>query len=602
LKELYEQEGFVMARKKRGLPKDWVDADIGLWMTTQPMAAKFEDGSEEILPEGTVVDLDYPQEIYKTYADEEMRTVDESVPHTNWYDNSRSHMRFRGKIAGRKFEFVEPINAGNGGPFGLSNGMHYVRVGPLKPLSFPEYLPDGVSMPSFWDPEKATKEDMCVGGPSGFWLDHAIGKRWLPCFKVEINDTYYGYVSIDAPSLKTAHYWGRKDDKSPKGSVPRKTVADFLAAAESLIFTASPHAQYPKHGKTSVRFPVSELPAAWLEQIEYHERFDTDDEFRKEHYRRKEEKLRKEAFEKYRRLSWDEAVEALSGGAFIEHIKYERSFNCFDDIRVYAVIIHDVNRYHWIQQDKPNEPYVLGFIPDGEVEEHIRRADEHFNGLRDDSVLRKRYPNTRDQYVLATDPRAETSPKITSRNIVVWTLETSGTTDWQGNPHEWWSWKGRTITGGNWEMSLSKDEPGKWSARHERGKDRNKLGGDDIDGHNYMNYHWPFDADTFDEAFRKARDIALTEEVSHLIGGGWHAAQVGIGDLATDLLELMALYEAKELGFKGDSSRRRYQPLPHRLSAVVWELKRRGSNVGWDLLDDSLGADLMAEMDEDDWD
>lgn len=591
-----------MARKKRepkgGLPKDWVDADPGLWMTTEPLAVKFEDGSEEVLPEGSVVDLDYPQGIYETYLDEEMREVDETIPYTNWYDNSRSYMQFRGKVGGRKFEFVEPINAGNGGPFGLSNGVHYVRVGPLKPLSFPEYLPDGVAMPSFWDSEKATKEDMYMGGPSGFWLDHAIGKRWLPCFKVEINDTYDGYVSIDAPSLKTEHYWGRKDDKSPKGSVPRKTIADFLAAAESLIFTADPHAQYPKHGKKSVRFPVSELPAAWLEQIEYHERYDTDDDFRKEHYRRKEEKLRKEAFEKYRHLSWDEAAEALSGGAFIERVKYERAR--FDDIHVYAVIINDVNRYHWIEQDKPNEPYVLGFIPDEEVEELIRHADDHFNGLRDESVLRKRYPNTRGQYVLASDARAETSPRLTSRNLIVWTLGGSGNTDWQGKPHEWWSWKGRTMTGGNWEMSLSKDVPGKWRAQHERGKDRNKLGGDDIDGHSYMNYGWPFEADTFDEALKKAQDVALTEEVSHLIGGGWHSARVGICDFATDLLELVALYEAKELGFTGDRSRRRHQPLPHRLSAIVWELKRRGSKVGWDLLDDSLGADLMEEM-EDDW-
>ncbi|MNU26857.1 hypothetical protein D3C71_152380 [compost metagenome] len=388
---------------------------------------------------------------------------------------------------------------------------------------------------------------------------------------------------------------------SPKGSAPRKTVADFLAAAESLIFTADPHAQYPKHGKTSVRFSVSDLPAEWLEQIEYQERYDTDEDFRKEHYRQQKEKLRKEAFEKYRRLSWDEAAEALSAGAFIEHIKYERRFNCFDDIHVYAVIVHDVNRYHWIQQDKPNEPYVLGFIPDDEVEEYIRHADEHFNGFRDESVLRKRYPNTRDQYVLASDPRAERSPVITSRNIITWTLVNSSTTDWKGNPNPWWSWKGRTMTGGNWEMSLSNDEPGKWRARHERGKDRNKLGGDDIDGHNYMNYGWPIEAETFDEALKKAQDVALTEEVSHLIGGGWHSARVGIGDFATDLLELVALYEARELGFKGDRSRRRHQPLPHRLAAIVWELKRRGSKVGWDMLDDSLGADLMAEM-EDDWD
>jgi hypothetical protein len=593
-----------MASKKREpkgkLPKDWVDADPGLWVTTQPLAAKFEDGSEEIVPEGTVVDLDYPQGIYETYADEEMGIVDESVPYTNWYDNSRSYMRFHGKIGGRKFEFVEPINAGNGGPFGLSNGSHYVRVGPIKPLSFPEYLPDGVTMPSFWDPTKATNEKMYSGG-GGFHLDHDIGKRKLPCFKVEVNDTYYGYVSIDAPSLKAEHYWSRKDERSPKGSAPRKTVADFLAAAVSLIFTAAPHAQYPKHGKKSVRFPVSELPPEWLAQIEYQERYDIDEDFRNEHYRRKEEKLRKEAFEKCRRLSWAEAAEALSGGAFIEHVKYERRFNCFDDIHVYAVIIHDVNRYHWIQQDKPNERYVLGFIPDDEVEEFVRQADEHFNGLREESVLRKRYPNTRDQYVLATDPRAEISPKITSRNIVVWTLKNSGTTDWRGNAHEWWSWKGRTITGGNWEMSLSKDEPGKWRARHERGKDRNKLGGDDIDGHNYTNYGWPFEADTFDEAFKKARDIALTEEVSHLIGGGWHFARVCIGDFATDLLELVALKESEALGFKGDRSRQRHQPLPHRLSAIVWELKRRGSEVGWKLLDDSLGADLMAESDED-WD
>ncbi len=591
-----------MARKKREpkgkLPKDWVDADTGLWMTTEPLAVRYEDGTEELVPVGTVVALDYPQEIYETYLDRETWKVDESVPYTNWYDNSRSHMRFLGEIGGRKFEFVDPINAGNGGPFGLSNGVHYVRVGPIKPLSFPDYLPDGVAMPSFWDPDKATKEDMCVGGPSGFWLDHSIGKRWLPCFKVEINETYYGYVSIDAPSLKTEHYWGRKDDRSPQGSAPRKTVADFLAAAESLIFTAAPHAQYPTHGKTSVRFPVSELPAEWLEQIEYQECFDTDEDFRREHYRQKEEKLREEAFTKYRRLSWKEASEALVNGAFIEHVKYERAR--FDDIHVYAVIINDVNRYPWIEQDEPNEPYVLGFIPDEEVEELIQHADDHFNGLRDESVLRKRYPNTRDQYVLASDPRAEKSPRLTSRNLIVWTPDGSGNTDWQGKPHEWWSWKGRTMTGGNWEMSLSKDEPGKWRAQHERGKDRNKLGGDDIDDHSYMNYGWPFEADTFDEALKKAQDVALTEEVSHLIGGGWHSARVGIGDFATDLLELAANYEAKELGFTGDRSRRRHQPLPHRLSAIVWELKRRGSKVGWDMLDDSLGADLMEEM-EDDW-
>lgn len=157
------------------------------------------------------------------------------------------------------------------------------------------------------------------------------------------------------------------------------------------------------------------------------------------------------------------------------------------------------------------------------------------------------------------------------------------------------------MTGGNWEMSLSNGEPGKWHARHERGRDRNKLGGDDIDGHGYKSYGCPIEAETFDEAFKKAQDVALTDEVSHLIGGSWHSARAGIGDFATDLLELVALHEARELGLKGDRSRRRHQPLPHRLSAIIWELKRRGSKVGWDMLDDSLGADLMAEM-EDDWD
>jgi hypothetical protein len=591
-----------MARKKREpkgrLPKDWVDADTGLWMTTQPMAVKFEDGTEEILPEDAVVELDYPQGIYETYLPGTEYEVDESVPYTNWYDNSRSHMRFRGDIGGRKFEFVDPINAGNGGPFGLSNGVHYVRVGPLKPLSFPEYLPDGVAMPSFWDPEKSTKEDMCVGGPSGFWLDHSIGKRWLPCFKVEINETYYGYVSIDAPSLKTEHYWGRKDDKSPKGSVPRKTVADFLAAAESLIFTASPHAQYPKHGKTSVRFPVSELPPEWLEQIQYQERYDNDDEFRKEHYRRKEEKLREDAFLKYRRLSLAETLEALRNGAFIEKEKFQRGDNHFDAVEVYAVMGEDIFKYSGLRDDRPAAPFVIGLVPDEDIEEHVQHAQDHFNGLRDDAVIRIKRPNKRDEYVIGGDPRSEGAPYITSRNLIAWTLQSSGASDRDG---EWWRWTGRTMFGGNWNMDMSRRENGEWRASHERSRGRYSEGCDETDIHNYDNWGVQLQAGSFEEAFRKARDVAFTEEVSHLIGGGWYSTKAGVGDFATDLLELAALHESKALGYTGDRSRQRHQPLPHRLSAIVWELKRRGSKIGWDLLDDSLGADLMAEM-EDDWD
>ncbi|NTF23563.1 hypothetical protein G6L37_34900 [Agrobacterium rubi] len=593
-----------MARKKREqtgrLPEGWVKADPGLWVTTQSMMARFDDGMEEELPAGTVVLLDPPREIFETLLPDDDYAVDDSVPHTNWEDNSRSYMRFQGKVGERAFEFIEPINAGNGGPFGMSNGMHYVRVGPIKPLSFPEYLPSGVSMPPFWDAERATKAVLYSGGPSGFCRDHGIGKRWLPCFRVNINETYCGYVSIDAPKLKASHYWGRKSDRSNAGSVPRKSVADFLAAAESLIFTPEPHEQYPIRESKSVRFPVSELPEEWLEQILYRERFDTDEDFRREHFRQQKERLRKEAFEKYRSLSWGEVVDALSSGkAFIEHVKYERTFNCFDDIHVYAVITHDVNRYHWIQQDKPNETYVLGFIPDDEVAELVQQANEHFNGLRDESTLRRRYPNTRDQYVLASDPRAEKSPGITSRNAIVWTLRSSGDTDWSGDPNPWWSWKGRTVTGGNWQMGLSKTVAGKWRAQHERGKDRNKLGGDDIDNHSYENYGCLFTAETFEEAFSKAREIALTEEVLHLIGGGWSFARAGVCDFSTDLLEMAALREARELGRSGDRSRQRHQPLPHRLAAVVWELKRRGSKVGWDMLDDSISGDLEAEMEED---
>jgi hypothetical protein len=596
-------ERIHMARRKSKqskLPHDWTDADPGLWMTTEPLAVKFEGGSEEILPAGTVVDLDYPQEIYGEYIDDE-GTKDESLPYTNRYDNSRSYMRFCGKIGGRKMEFVEPFDAGNGGPFGLSNGVHYVRVGPLKPLSFPEYLPDGVALPPFWDYEKATKEDMCIGGPSGFDLDHAIGKRWLPCFRVDINDTYYAYISIDAPSVKTNDYWGRKDEKSPQGSKPRKTLSDFLAAAESLIFTVEPHAQYPRHGKRSVRFPASGLPKEWLEQMEYQERFDTDEEFRAEHFRKKEQDLRDQAFAKYRRLTWEEARVALVGGAFLERIKYQRKDNHFDSILVHAVITEDIFKWSWLRNDEPAAPYVLGFVPDGEIEMLVQQAKDHFNGLRDDSVLRIKRPNKRDQYVIEGDTRAETGPLLNARNLVDWKLKDSGTSERfnDGKKFDHRSWTGRTAFGGNWEMSLSRDEDGKWSASHERSRNRYSEGCDETDIHNYHNWHVSFFAENFDDAFVKARGYALREEASHLIGGGWYAAKAGIAEFSTDILELVALFEAQELGYTGDRSRRRHQPLPHRLAAIVWELKRRGSDVGWDLLDDSLGADLMEEYEND---
>jgi hypothetical protein len=157
------------------------------------------------------------------------------------------------------------------------------------------------------------------------------------------------------------------------------------------------------------------------------------------------------------------------------------------------------------------------------------------------------------------------------------------------------------MFGGNWNMDMSRRENGEWRTRHERSRGRYSEGCDETDIHNYDNWGVQLQAGSFEEAFRKAQDVAFTEEVSHLIGGGWYFTKAGVGDFATDLLELAALHESKALGYTGDRSRQRHQPLPHRLSAIVWELKRRGSKIGWDLLDDSLGADLMAEM-EDDWD
>lgn len=548
------------------LPDGWVGAWKGLWIAVRDVNMVFKDGTRGTVKAGDRVEVMGWSEITELGDDG-------PLPDTR-------KMTVYGRIDGREMTLAEPVDGSHGGNFGMSSGYHFLKADPLRPMHFPDDLPDDVKVPDAWANGEYHEIRMGIGGGNGFATIKHLGKRRLLSFFVDENDWYSTQVVLDTPSLDADDYF-----KSENPIV----LADFLAAAEYAwvqLFGGKKHV-IPSWGRGDRRVPVSAIPTAWIERMHYLETLGRDPEAYRRHREAEESAMMSMARSLIPTVTFEQAIPVLANGGVIECLKFEERFNSLKDVPVHVVRTNRRKVVHWIIASEGIDDTIVGMLDPVQAAGITKEARDHMNGLLDEASLRIRWPNRERQWVLPDDPEAEKAPRLTARNLIVWDdpVEEKG-----------YYRNGRAVLGGRWTISAHASDRGPYCSVSREGETNDSLKDDDC--HRAEMFFTAESHSELSDMICKATEWAYSEEVLHLMGGGWSHQRVPPESFSTDVLEMAARRELAEMGYKGDPSRRRHMPSSKRLTAIAWELRRRGSSLGWKIVGESLAHDLGMAEDE----
>ncbi len=548
---------------RRQAPEGMVLQQDGLWIATRDVAVRYEDdGAPGLIPAGQRVVLWSWQDVYEVTDDDARRT---------------GAYRVGGRAGGRSFVTAESVPGANGSAYGLSSGYDWVRPDPFRPFRVPDDL--AAPPPREWElAPVASKRCLAWCGSTGNVTIRSLDDRRLLSFEVERHELY----SVNIAVWSTTH----SVEDFCRAEQPT-WLDDHLEHADALYIFLGLGERSDAVIDIDLRprwIERSVLRPEWVAAMRTLERLDRDPEAFQAHMAAERQRILDRARAVMPVMTLNEAMPILTAGGMVQRLRFEVNAHGGDHLDVYAVRSGRDPRTWRVTGDEPKPADIVGMLDTAEGERLADAARQHRCGLVDEAPLRMRQPNQDRQWVRPEDREAESAPRFTARNLIVWTEET---------PHHH---TGTAAFGGTWTLSVY--PPGMPGLTCHAARNFG-IGVDNLDSPDPGIAERYFFDERGDAAklLTDARLWALGAEVLHQIGGGWDTQRLPPSAFSIDLLETAARAEMREIGVK-DTAARRHRASSNRLIAIAWELRRLGSGLGWRLVGESLAHDL-GMVDED---